>query len=68
VTSSSHELVIFDCDGVLVDSERITNRVFAAMLNDIGLGVTLQDMFDRFVGRSMDQCLEIISGDRKSVV
>jgi HAD superfamily hydrolase (TIGR01509 family) len=47
---------------VLVDSERITNRVFAAMLNEIGLGVTLEDMFDRFVGRSMDQCLEIISG------
>jgi HAD superfamily hydrolase (TIGR01509 family) len=57
-----YELVIFDCDGVLVDSERITNRVFAAMLNEIGLAVTLEDMFDRFVGRSMDQCLEIISG------
>jgi len=26
------ELVIFDCDGVLVDSERITNQVFAQML------------------------------------
>jgi HAD superfamily hydrolase (TIGR01509 family) len=62
VTPSTYELVIFDCDGVLVDSERITNRVFAAMLNEIGLGVTLDDMFDRFVGRSMDQCLEIISG------
>jgi HAD superfamily hydrolase (TIGR01509 family) len=60
--TSPHDLVIFDCDGVLVDSERITNRVFAAMLNEIGLGVTLEDMFDRFVGRSMDQCLEIISG------
>lgn len=61
MTPLPYELVIFDCDGVLVDSERITNRVFAAMLNDIGLAVTLDDMFDRFVGRSMDQCLEIIS-------
>lgn len=54
-------LVIFDCDGVLVDSELITNRVFVAMLNDLGLGLTLEDMFDQFVGRSMPQCLEIIT-------
>ncbi len=32
------ELVIFDCDGVLVDSEPIANRVLAAALNEIGLG------------------------------
>jgi beta-phosphoglucomutase-like phosphatase (HAD superfamily) len=31
------DLVIFDCDGVLVDSERITNVVFARMLNELGL-------------------------------
>jgi HAD superfamily hydrolase (TIGR01509 family) len=54
------ELVIFDCDGVLVDSERITNTVFAQMLNEQGLPVTLEDMFSEFVGRSMPQCLEII--------
>ena len=54
-------LVIFDCDGVLVDSELITNRVFAQMLNELGIAVTLEDMFERFVGRSMPQCLELIT-------
>lgn len=54
------ELVIFDCDGVLVDSERITNTVFAEMLNEQGLAVSLDDMFRDFVGRSMSQCLAII--------
>ncbi len=54
------DLVIFDCDGVLVDSERITNTVFAEMLNELGLSVTLEDMFREFVGRSMSQCLEMI--------
>jgi HAD superfamily hydrolase (TIGR01509 family) len=54
-------LVIFDCDGVLVDSELITNRVFARMLNELGIAVTLEDMFERFVGRSMPQCLELIT-------
>jgi HAD superfamily hydrolase (TIGR01509 family) len=55
-------LVIFDCDGVLVDSELITNRIFVRMLNDLGVAVSLDDMFEKFVGRSMAQCLEIISG------
>jgi HAD superfamily hydrolase (TIGR01509 family) len=56
------ELIIFDCDGVLVDSERITNAVFAAMLGELGLIFTLEEMFDLFVGNSMAQCLEIIKG------
>jgi HAD superfamily hydrolase (TIGR01509 family) len=58
---SGFELVIFDCDGVLVDSELITNRVFARMLNEIGLVFTLDDMFERFVGHSTPRCLEMIA-------
>ncbi|AUH53333.1 HAD family hydrolase [Chromobacterium sp. ATCC 53434] len=58
---SRFELVVFDCDGVLVDSERITNAVFARMLNELGLPVTLDDMFERFVGLSMAQCLRQIA-------
>ena len=54
------DLVIFDCDGVLVDSERLTNAVFADMLNELGLSFSLDDMFREFVGRSMTQCLEKI--------
>jgi HAD superfamily hydrolase (TIGR01509 family) len=61
VSKSKFGLVIFDCDGVLVDSELITNRVFAQMLNELGIAVTLEDMFERFVGRSMPQCLELIT-------
>jgi HAD superfamily hydrolase (TIGR01509 family) len=61
VSTSKFGLVIFDCDGVLVDSELITNRVFAQMLNELGIAVTLEDMFERFVGRSMPQCLELIT-------
>ena len=55
------DLVIFDCDGVLVDSELITNRIFAQMLNELGIPLALEDMFERFVGRSMGQCLEIVA-------
>lgn len=55
------ELVIFDCDGVLVDSERIANRVFADLLKqECGLDLSLEQMFEHFVGHSQSQCLKII--------
>ena len=55
------ELIIFDCDGVLVDSETITNRIFARILNqEFGLNLTLQDMYDTFMGRSSPDCHQII--------
>ncbi|MCU0760646.1 MAG: HAD family hydrolase [Steroidobacteraceae bacterium] len=56
------ELAIFDCDGVLVDSERIANEVFAAKLREFGLDVTLEDMFERFVGHSMAHCMQLVAG------
>jgi beta-phosphoglucomutase-like phosphatase (HAD superfamily) len=59
-TKSRFELIIFDCDGVLVDSESITNKIFSGMLNELGIFVSDEDMFERFVGRSMPQCLEVI--------
>ena len=58
------DLVIFDCDGVLVDSEPISNRVFCEMLNDLGVNVTLEYMFEHFVGLSMPQCVELITAMR----
>ena len=55
------ELVIFDCDGVLVDSEPISNRVFATMLNELGISVTLDEMFETFVGKPMAECLDLVA-------
>jgi HAD superfamily hydrolase (TIGR01509 family) len=53
------DLVIFDCDGVLVDSERVANEVLARVLEEeCGLQFTLQQMFDIFVGHSKAQCLQ----------
>jgi HAD superfamily hydrolase (TIGR01509 family) len=47
-------LVIFDCDGVLVDSERIAVRVDAAILARIGWPLTEAEIIERFVGRTDD--------------
>ena len=46
------ELVIFDCDGVLVDSERIAVRIDAEVITKLGWPLTEADVVERFVGRS----------------
>jgi HAD superfamily hydrolase (TIGR01509 family) len=45
-------LVIFDCDGVLVDSERLAISVDAKVLADLGWPITEAEIIDRFVGVS----------------
>jgi HAD superfamily hydrolase (TIGR01509 family) len=60
MTSDAPSLVLFDCDGVLVDSEPITNRVFAQMINEVGLPMTREEVLQRFVGRSMPYCFALI--------
>jgi HAD superfamily hydrolase (TIGR01509 family) len=46
------ELVIFDCDGVLVDSEPIAIRIDAEIFAEHGMSMSEEEIIDRFVGRS----------------
>lgn len=46
------ELVIFDCDGVLVDSERLSIEVDRRVLAELGWSLTHDEILHRFVGRS----------------
>ena len=48
----SASLVIFDCDGVLVDSERLSVEVDRELLSELGWELTTEDIVERFVGRS----------------
>ena len=47
------ELVIFDCDGVLVDSEPISNGVLAELLTAAGVPTTPETSMERYMGGSM---------------
>jgi HAD superfamily hydrolase (TIGR01509 family) len=51
------DLVIFDCDGVLVDSEPLSNRVLAERLTAIGVAVTAEECVRDFMGRSLTAVL-----------
>ena len=45
-------LIIFDCDGVLVDSEPIAVRIDVEMLAEVGVTMSEAEVIERYVGRS----------------
>ncbi|MCK7615290.1 HAD family hydrolase [Roseibium sediminicola] len=47
-------LVIFDCDGVLVDTERLTNRNMAELVTELGHAMTGEDCQKQFMGRTLE--------------
>jgi len=49
----SFEAVLFDCDGVLVDSESITNGVLRDMLEDRGWKLSAQECMRIFIGKAI---------------
>ncbi|HEX5328395.1 MAG TPA: HAD-IA family hydrolase [Acetobacteraceae bacterium] len=53
-------LVIFDCDGVLIDSEPVVNRVVAAELTRLGWSMTAEESCARFLGLDLDAMVPLI--------
>ena len=45
--------ILFDCDGTLVDSENITNRVVANMAGELGISMTLREAQIKFGGKTL---------------
>lgn len=45
-------LVIFDCDGVLIDSEPLASRTLAEMLQEAGISIDAREAHVRFTGNS----------------
>ena len=54
-------LVLFDCDGVLVDSERLSHSVLREMIAEYGVNLTLEQTLDHFMGTSTEKGLEILA-------
>jgi beta-phosphoglucomutase-like phosphatase (HAD superfamily) len=57
------ELVIFDCDGVLVDSEILSFEAEAEALAEFGIRVTSADLIERFLGMSSVGAFAILEKD-----
>lgn len=52
--------VLFDCDGVLVDSEAITNSVLREMLHELGWLISETECLERFVGKAFKDEWQVI--------
>ena len=53
------DLVIFDCDGVLVDSEPIAYEVLSSILARLGVSMAPEEVGVRFFGKTVPQCIEL---------
>ena len=56
-------LVIFDCDGVLVDSEPLANASLSRALKAQGLDWDVAETMRRLMGRSLKSCIEIVEAE-----
>ena len=56
-----NDLVIFDCDGVLVDSDRIALRIYAELVEELGLAMSRDECLQSFLGIERQATLRMIS-------
>lgn len=60
------KLIIFDCDGVLVDSEHLANQALVDCLADHQISMSQEEAFLRFKGRKLADCLLDIESTRNT--
>lgn len=62
-----YKCIIFDCDGVLVDSESISAKIFQEMASELSCNLDFETVLNQITGTSMKENLnffrEIINGD-----
>ncbi|MFX8813161.1 hypothetical protein ABTM61_19740, partial [Acinetobacter baumannii] len=54
------DLVIFDCDGVVADSEPLAIRVLQESLAARGVGLSVDEVSERFLGRSAETVARLL--------
>ena len=53
-------LLIFDFDGVVADSEVLANAVLAETITDLGFSTSLQDSYDRYMGKRLPEVIAAV--------
>lgn len=56
-----YKCIIFDCDGVLVDSEPLSNQVMVDIANGLGASINLEYAYRHFKGNSFNNCASQIA-------
>ena len=55
-----HRPIIFDFDGVIVDSEVLANKALALVITDLGFPTTTEEAIERYTGYRMSDCIAAI--------
>ena len=58
--SSRHRAIIFDFDGVLADSEVLSNSVLAEIVTELGVPTTVDDAYRTYMGKRLEEVIETI--------
>ena len=61
-------LIIFDCDGVLIDSEIVSARVDSEILAEIGYEITPEELAHRFAGVTTERIFELVGEELGRVI
>ncbi len=60
-----YKCIIFDCDGVLVDSENITCKILITMATSLGLNIEMEFAQRNFLGKSLNSIMEYLDVNLK---
>jgi HAD superfamily hydrolase (TIGR01509 family) len=61
LTDAKLPALIFDCDGVLIDSEYLASRVESEVGREVGLALSIEEAHDLFLGKTVDGVLDAIA-------
>ncbi len=61
MTGAPLPALIFDCDGVLIDSEHLASRVESEVVRDLGLELSAAQAHELFLGKTVDGVLDAIA-------
>lgn len=59
--NKNYKCIIFDCDGVLVDSEAISAKVFQEMVSELGCDLDFETVLEQITGTSMKENLKFFA-------
>ena len=63
MTLPKFDLIIFDCDGVLINSEELASEICIEAVKEVGLNLTLHEYADRYAGNPVAEIWRMVERD-----